>query len=372
MNSYMNITGITAYRLKIPLRQGYTIAYESYDSAENVLVRVTDADGHTGWGCAAPDPHVTGETVDNTLDVLDKTLTPLLLGKDSQPVGRILETVEQAVHEDDIGTTAPAARAALDMAVYDIWAKRLNTPLMDLLGCYRQDMRTFVTIGLCGLDETMEQARMFVDQGFRQLKVKGGHDPDLDIERIRALNKEYREDVLLCLDANQGYDLEEAFRVCREMRGLVAFMEQPVAAANRRGLLQLVRESPVSIMADEAASSVKETLTLFEAGVNFICVKLMKCGGLAPALRICHVARPMGRSVMISCMDELPVSMAAAACLALSQRSVAWADLDGHLDLDQDLVTGGLNIDQGLFRAVDAPGLGLEVAEDKIDAFRVL
>ena len=124
-------------------------------------------------------------------------------------------------------------------------------------------------------------------------------------------------------------------------------------------------------MADESVVTEQQAAAALAAGVRLLNVKLMKHGGIAPARRICDMALARGARVMIGCMDELPISMAAAACLALSHPAVAFADLDGHLDLDQNITSGGIFINDGIVTVSGAPGLGVSVDESALEPFAV-
>jgi L-alanine-DL-glutamate epimerase-like enolase superfamily enzyme len=351
----VNISGLSAHRLSIPLKTGYAIAYASYDTADNVVVSVETRDGFVGWGCAAPDTEVTGETVEDTLGALRDELAPALERAGDSPAEELLRMVEEAA------PAAPAARAAVDVALFDLWGHHQGVPVQTLLGGARCEIPTSITIGIMDVDATCESASESVAAGFSILKIKGGRDAEEDIERIRALRRRLGAPVALRLDVNQGYSVRQAVSVMDALAGEIEFIEQPVDADDVDGLAELAARSVLPVMADESVLGPDDAIEILERGIPLLCVKLMKSGGITAAARVCDVARQHGARVMIGCMDELPISMAAAAHLALSHPAVAFADLDGHLDMQQRVATGGLVINNGRVSVTTEPGLGVRV-----------
>jgi L-alanine-DL-glutamate epimerase-like enolase superfamily enzyme len=361
----LSVSAVRAYRLEIPLQTGYDLAYARFDAAENAVVRVQTRSGLTGWGCAAPDPHVTGETVEGDLGALREVLIPELQGAGESSVGTLLAKVGSLAPEE------PAARAAVDLALHDLWGKQRGISLQALLGGRGSGIPTSITIGILGVEETCAAAAEHRAEGFEILKIKGGRDPEEDIARVRAVRRAQGPGLVLRLDANQGYSVEEARAVVAALVGEIEFLEQPVDAGDLDGLAALAAESAVPVMADEPVLGPDEAREVMRRGLRLVCVKLMKSGGLAAAAGICDIARAHGARVMIGCMDELPISMAGAAHLALSHPAVAYADLDGHIGMAQRVATGGLEIRGGRVFVTAAPGLGVRVDERELDEFRV-
>ncbi len=356
MSEPICIQAAHAFKLNIPLKTEFAVAYASYDRVETIVASVGADNGVVGWGSASPDEEVTGETVESTFKALTEKIGPALMEAQSAPPARLLRVVFNAAPE------APAARAAADIAIHDLWSKSIGCSLSSLLGAYRTTIPTSVTIGICDESETLERARAFIDRGFSILKIKCGKNADEDIARVKKLRETIGEKVKLRLDANQGYSLGDARKAAAALAPEnIEFIEQPTAAKDRETLVALASESPIPVMADESALDAKDALELFQAGVPLVNIKLMKCGGVREALRICDIALTLGKKVMIGCMDELPLSMAAAAAVALAHPAVAYADLDGHIDLEQRVAAGGIIIDNGFVSVTERPGLGVEI-----------
>ncbi len=176
MSEVLSVGAVRAYRVEIPLETAYEIAYTQIDSVENLVVRVETGSGLTGWGCAAPDPYVTGETIEGNLEALRELLTPALLQSGESTARELLRRVTQAA------PSQPAARAALDLALHDLWGKQRGVPIQVLLGGTSRDIPTSITIGIMSVEESCEAAAEHCAQGFGILKIKGGGDPEEDIE----------------------------------------------------------------------------------------------------------------------------------------------------------------------------------------------
>ena len=174
----MRITHVECWPVSMRLTEPYTIAYETIDSCPNVFVRAETDAGLTGFGCAAPDLEVTGETVDTVMAVYARVIEEALRGAD--PLRRT------AVIEDLLWECRgnPSAVAMADMVLHDLVGKAAGLPLYQILGGFRDSMPTSITIGILPLKETVDRARECATRGFRSLKIKGGTDVEADIERM--------------------------------------------------------------------------------------------------------------------------------------------------------------------------------------------
>ena len=155
----MRITRVDAVPVDMKLAEPYTIAYETIDSAPNVFVRIETDTGLVGWGCAAPDLEVTGESPESVVAAIVDVVEPSVRGSDPLRTAMLLERLRGPL------ASQPSARAAVDMALHDILGKTAGLPLWKLLGGYRDRIRTSVTIGILPSDETVRKARHWVDRG---------------------------------------------------------------------------------------------------------------------------------------------------------------------------------------------------------------
>lgn len=350
----MRITRLEAEPLEMRLTEPYSIAYESIDSAFNVFLQLETDEGFIGLGCAAPDPAITGETAEMVLDGIRNTVEPLLKGADPLRISLVNEQLSEEI------PGRPSVRAAVDMALRDILGKKAGLPLWRLLGGFRDRILTSITIGILPADETVKTARARVTEGFRCLKIKGGSEVAEDIEKMIRVREEVGPDITLRFDANQGYSVAQALDFARATgKANLELIEQPTPKDSPELMGQVTRESPIPIMADESLVHLQDALHLARAGlIDMVNVKLMKVGGIGEALQIDAVAKSAGIEVMVGCVDEAALGIAAGLHFALARPNVTRADLDGHLGLIGDPSSGAVTIRDGFIYPSEEPGLG--------------
>ncbi len=350
----MRITGITAQPLILKLKEPYTIAYETVTETTNVLVKIETSRGITGFGCAAPDLHVTGETSTEVMETLDQTVRPALLRTDPMRPALLMQRL------DDLTVRQPSLLAAVDMALHDILGKVCGLPLWKILGGFRDRIKTSITIGILSETETVREARERAGQGFRSLKLKGGRDVESDIARVIRVREAVGAGIELRFDANQGYSLTEALRFVEGTRSArLELIEQPTPRGEPDLLGRVTATVPIPIMADESLMTLRDAFRLARRNLaDMVNVKLMKVGGIAVALQINAVARSAGLEVMVGCMDEAALAIAAGLHYALARPNVHYADLDGHLDLLDDPTSGTVTLKEGILYPSAKPGLG--------------
>lgn len=352
----MRIVRLEAWPLSFRLAEPYRIAYQSFDTAANVLLRVVTDSGPAGFGCAAPDPDVTGESAADSLAALREIAAPVVVGQDPLRPVRVLDLLRRPL------ASRPAARAAVDAALLDIVGKSAGLPVWRLLGGYRDRIRTSVTIGILEESETVARARAWVAQGFRALKLKGGLDAEADASRVLAVRAAVGEKVALRFDANQGYSVDQTLDFVAATRSAnLEIVEQPVPRGELDQLGDVTRKAPIPIMADESFVDLRGAFRLARKDlVDMVNVKLMKVGGIFAALNVAALARAARLSVMVGCMDEAALGIAAGLAFALARPSVTHADLDGHIGLEGDPTTGCLRLEKGTLIPSHRPGLGLD------------
>ncbi len=350
----MKITNIEAWPVEMKLAEPYTIAYESIDSTTNIFLRIETDQNINGHGCAAPDEQVTGETPSSTRQTLAEVAGPWLIGRDPLRYARLLEELA------DLLPNAPSARAAIDMAVFDILGKFSGLPVWKLLGGYRTRIKTSVTIGILPLVETVERAKSLIADGFKCLKLKGGADVEDDIARVLKVRELVGPGVEIRFDANQGYTVEQALHFMKETRpAKLELVEQPTPKGQPDLLGRVTSRTPLPIMADESLMTLRDAFRLARRDLaDMVNIKLMKVGGIFEALQINSVARSANLEVMVGCMDEAGLAIAAGLHFALSRRNVAYADLDGHLDLIGDPTRDAVRLQNGVLFPNNSPGLG--------------
>jgi L-alanine-DL-glutamate epimerase-like enolase superfamily enzyme len=255
----------------------------------------------------------------------------------------------------------PAARAALDMALHDLLSRQLGVPLVEMLGRAHPELPTSITIGIRDMAASLAEADEYLARGFRVLKVKIGRSLEEDLERLGRIRERVGRSVRIRADANEGYTVEETRRFLDASETLdLELLEQPVPRREFAGLVALPERVRARIAADESLHDERDALDLAAArACGIFNIKLMKCGGIRPALRMAAIAETAGISLMWGCMDESVLSISAALHAAFASPATRYLDLDGSLDLSRDLAEGGFTIEQGQMRTLDLPGLGI-------------
>ena len=324
-------------QLATPFRISRGVQLHAY----NTLVTLRDGD-LSGIGEAAPSGYYgeKREMVHAALPYLAQQL-----GDDPLCIEDIVEAFERTFHHGNA-----AAKAAFDMALYDLAGKRLDVPVYTLLGLNPD--RTPLTSYTIAIDTPQEMARKAGEaRDYPVLKIKVG-TPD-DVAIVRAIREV--TDATLRVDANAAWTAKEAIRTINALAPYnIEFVEQPVAASDLDGL-QLVRENvPVPVIADESCV-VPEDIPSVIGRVDGINIKLMKCGGMRNALKMIAAARVHHLKVMLGCMIESSLSITAAAQLS---PLVDYADLDGQMLIAHDPFDG-VRVEHGKLVLPDRPGLGV-------------
>ncbi len=352
----MIITDISTKIISIPLITTFKTALRTIDEIENIIVTVETDSGQVGFGSAAPTAVITGDTVSSILGGIEhirESLAGLEIGN--------WESIFHRLNNCIIGNMS--AKAAVDMAIYDLLAKSLEIPLYRLLGGLTNNVRTDITVSLDTEKKMIAESKEKVGRGFDILKIKVGGDLELDIRRLQAIQEAVGPEVSIRIDANQGWSGKEAVWVGNELerRGInIELMEQPVPAKDFEGLRYVRDNVAFPVYADESLFSPRDALELIRMNaVDGLNIKLMKCGGIYSALQIVSIAEAAGIPCMIGSMMESHVSVTAAAHLAASKAVIRKYDLDAPLFCSRNPAEGGISYQGAGVVFADAPGLGI-------------
>lgn len=353
----MKIKHIKLWSADLENTKPYTIAFKTTDLVLNAFVEITLDNGVTGIGSGNPSEYVTDEHFDQTMDSLQEKNLEFLIGRDIREANQLLFEILQRFPK------TPAARAALDIAIYDVLTKHLNIPLVKFLGQKIKSLPTSNTIGIKNVQDTLKEAKEYDQRGFKILKVKLGIDPEEDIERIVKLREEFGNRMVIRIDANQGYTPKQTIDFYNRTKHLaVELIEQPLPAKSIDEIKALPEDIKTKLAADESLLSPADALKLVipPRATGIFNIKLMKCGGINQALKIADLALQAKVDLFWGCNDESIVSITAALHVAFSCSNTKYIDLDGSLDLGRDEVTGGFILKDGIMYCSDKPGLGVE------------
>ncbi len=353
----MKIIRAKAIPVALKLKEPFAIANETIEVADNIFVRFETETGIVGWGCSTPDM-VTSETKETVLKSFEVAKRHVI-GCDPTRINLVNYELENDLQGN------PSLKASVNMAMYDIIGKMAEMPLFRLLGGYREKIETSVTIGLNPTDLMIEKAKQIISDGFKIIKIKCGINVEKDIETILAIREAVGSTIKLRLDANEGYSVEEALRMIKaiEEKGAdVEMLEQPTKASHLYSLKEVTHQSPVPIMADETALTLRDSVKLLKHEIaDMINIKLMKIGGLTNAIKANVLAELAGVPIMVGCMNESMAAMSAGVHFACAFRNVQYADLDSALDFVNDVAIGGARYEKGFVIPSEKPGLGVDV-----------
>lgn len=352
----MLISTVELWTEHLPLTRPYSIAFKHVDEVVLHFVRLESSTGLVGFGCAAP-TDVTQETVAGCRAVLEHGALDVLKGRDPRCLRALARQIQLELSE------SPAARAALDMALYDLVAQCVGIPVVNLLGRCHKALPTSITIGILPLEDTLREAHEYRQHGFTHLKVKLGLDLEEDLERLRALRLQFGSAFHIRVDANQGYTAEETIALAGTAEELgLALIEQPMPAHAIGQMRNLPAEFRPLMAADESLHGPQDAWALtHDPPFGIFNIKLVKCGGITPALEIAALAKMASIEVMWGCMDESVISIAAALHAAYASPATRYLDLDGSLDLSRDVAIGGFEIEGGVMQLSGGPGLGVHL-----------
>jgi L-alanine-DL-glutamate epimerase-like enolase superfamily enzyme len=362
----MTISAIDVIPIRLPLREPFVIAYATYPDVLSVLVRVRTRDGAEGWGEATPDPNVTGETWGGVAETLRRDLAPVLLGRDARNREAAMLALDARVEG------APAAKAALDIALHDLVARSLGAPLWQILGGRAREALQISRVISMGEPAAMAAAASrHVAAGFSTVKVKvGDHDsPQLDVKRVAAVRDAVGPDIAIKVDVNQGWRSPGvAIAAIRGMApSLPLYIEQPVLWWDLEGLAEVRRQTGAAIMIDEGCHGPRDMLRAVALrACDLVNIKLMKTGGILNAIKLNAIAETAGVAAQVGTMVESSIASAAGLHAAIAMTNVRTVEMGGPLMVREDIGDVRTWYERDQVRVPDAPGLGIAVDPDRV------
>ena len=345
----MKITKATVYTCKQPLKIPFRHASSGLvDHLDGVYVKLESDEGISGFGEVRGNcSYFTGDTTNAVVATICERIAPALVGKDPLNLNQCHLAMERSV----VGNTA--AKAACDAALYDLAGKLLNQPVWQLLGGKLHDTLTSEeNIPFMTVEEAEALARQIIQNGSRFIKVRvGAPDFQYDLDRVSAVWKVIQQsgkanEIVYSVDANQAWTVGEAIQRINK-------------------LAELKRSCPVQLFGDESVATVEDLVRYIELGaIDGIHIKLIKCGGIYNAVRLMHLAEAHEIQYMIGGMDEGMMAVAAAVqCAAVANTQLF--EVHGHLRIAEDPTTG-LEAEGSVVKVPDGPGLGVQIAEEKL------
>ncbi|MFQ5794664.1 MAG: mandelate racemase/muconate lactonizing enzyme family protein [Candidatus Bipolaricaulia bacterium] len=355
---------------KIPVIRAHKMAIGTTTHQENVIVKLFADDGTIGLGEA---PHMVrfsgaGETQRTVTAVLKEFLLPSVLGQDPLRIEAHQHSMEAALPQN------PRAKSAVNMALYDLAGKILETPVYNLLGgkC-RDSLPLSWSIPITDFDAGVEEASEMVDRGWKVLKIKVGRpNPNDDVTMVKLIRETVGEVVHLRVDANQAYDVKTAIKVTNAIEDYnIDFMEQPVHKQDLAGLAEVCRSVRMPIMADEAADSPRDVFHIATyRAAEIISVYINNPGGVSQAKKMAAVAEATGLKCYIGGALEGPVGASACLHFGVSTPSVTYGcEMGGQFLLERDVAATPLQFKNGELYVPDGVGLGMDLDQRRLNEY---
>jgi muconate cycloisomerase len=365
----VKIKSIAPIPISLPMLKPVIMAGEEVRRADNVLVRIESDNGVIGWGEAASAPVMTGETLESIVAAV-QFLEPALRDREPADISGALAAMHGRMYGNN------GAKAAIEIALYDLAGRAQGKPAHALLGEKKRDrMALLGVIGGGDFDGDLRDAEAKKAAGFTAYKIKVGiGTPQRDAERTRAICQVLGPDLLISADANQGFNTDEAVDYVRAVEGSgLGFFEQPVAAEDLDGMAKVAAATSISIGADEGIHSLDDISRHCERkaarGVSLKAIKLGGIGAVVDAARLCG---RLGMNVNISCKTgESSIACAAALHAATVVPNLAWAVTLTHTALGEDVTAHPVPTSRGHVEALHRPGLGIDVDADRVRRHRV-
>jgi muconate cycloisomerase len=353
---------VVRWPLKMKRRHGVG---DIEESMPGVIVKITTDAGISGFGEAAPWSVFTG-TAEANASGIHHYLRPLLIGADPLKIGSLMRQIEKTL----VGHTE--AKAAIEMALFDIAGKHLGTPVAQLLGgFYRARVPLSASIANPDLDEDLDFAKQRVREGVNIFKVKTGFSTHAeDLRRLERLRAELPDTVDLRVDYNQGLDPWDAIRLLRDIEAFrPTFIEQPVKRDQRAAMAAITRALDTPVMADESVFNPAEAIEMVRLELaDLVSIKIMKSGGIGRAREVAAIAEAAGITAYGGTMFEGGIAIAAGLHMVAATPNIALGAefYTSTWVMGVEILKNPIVIEKGATLVPTGPGLGVEVDEEAV------
>jgi L-Ala-D/L-Glu epimerase len=363
MSNKLTIQQVELYKLSIPLKEPFITSLGTDTSADNVLVKIITAEGITGFGECSPYMPINGESQE-TCFIVGQYFAKVLKGKDPLQIEECIRLMDNIIYGNS------SIKSAFDIALYDIASQHAGMPLYKFIG--GKNNKTIITDYTVSIGDPQKMAADAVkikQQGYPAIKVKLGKDGTKDVERIRAIRQAVGNEIPVRIDANQGWNVEEAITT---LKALFAFdiqhCEEPIPRWAFMHLPRVKKESPIPIMADESCGDDHDAERLIQLkACDYMNIKLGKSGGIFKALKMVRMAEAARIHLQIGAFMESRLAMTAFAHFSLCSPSIEHYDFDTALMFIEDPVTGGIIYEKnGVVKVPELVGLGATVDGERL------
>ncbi len=366
----MKIVDAEAIPIRIALKKPFSIAVGTITHTNHVLVRMSDDEGRVGWGESDTFHAVYGYDQRALYQVLTDHLIPAVRGLDPRDIVRLHETMDRAIPRNFM------AKTGIDIAAYDLAAQAAGQPLHVLCGGKRVERVPQIgVVGIVSEREAAESAASQVKEGYQTIKMKIGQGAVEDARRVKTVREALGDGVPIRVDGNSGYDRAEALRAFRLMEEVgLEWIEQPLPGWDLEGMAELARRLDTPLAVDESMYTPEDAFRCITSGAaDVVNIKVAKCGGIYRSQKIAATCEAAGVPCFLGGCIETSVGTAAAVHFyAATSNVISAAEIHGSPHYVDDVVTQPFRAEDGSIAVPDVPGLGVEVDEDKVNAYRVV
>ncbi len=362
----MKITAVKAIPVKIPLVEPLHWVTGYMEHAEHVLVRIETDEGIEGIGEAVPRPGIYGETPVSVTHMIANVLGPMLIGLDPFDTEKAWAKMS-AIYWN------PTAKGAIDVALYDIMGKKCQLPCHKLLGGWTDKVQVSWMIALKSMAEMVQDAAEQYAKGFRYFKLKGGINPQFDIEMVRNIKKVVGSDAKLYIDGNMGYSYMDIIKVASELENDLVWLEEPMACGDSAGRKKLSEKIKTPLLGDESLFTLNSLVHELELGaLDIIMVKIPRTG-FTLGKKYVALAEAHNKPMLIGTQAETTLGTVAGIHFAAAHKQFSLSnELSYFQSIKGNLLTTELVIENGYLSVPNGPGLGVQLDEDKVKHFNEL
>ena len=356
----LTIQTIELYQFSIPLIEPFITSLGVDESADNVLVKIKTKEGITGFGECSPYMPINGESA-ATCMIIGQHFAKALKGKNPLQIKELVNLMDKIIYANN------SIKSAFDIALYDIASQHAGVPLYQFIG--GKNNKTIITDYTVSIGEPKKMAAdalKIKEKGYPAIKVKLGKNGKTDVERIKAIREAVGNEIPVRIDANQGWNVEEAIVTLKALAPFdIQHCEEPIPRWAFMELPRVKKASPIPIMADECCGDEHDAERLIKLNAcDYMNIKLGKSGGIFKALKMVRMAEAAGIHLQIGAFMESRLAMTAFAHFSLCSPVIEHYDFDTALMFTEDPVTGGIVYEKnGVVKVPEMAGLGATIDE---------
>ena len=361
----MNLTAIT-----IPLKEKFQVSFRFVTDTNVIILELETDEGITGVGEVVPLPRFNGQTVESITAAIDRYMRPYIIGENPFKINKIINRISKAVIENN-----PAV-CAVDLALHDLVARAHNVPVVDLLGGeVRNKILAVIEMPIENPEKSVKRAKNIIEHGFKALKPKVGFNPYEDAERVIAIRKAVGKDVIIRVDVNQAWTIDQTLQFIKVTEledARIELIEQPLPKWDLEGLAYLRTKTDIPIMVDESVFTTQDALNVIKnKSADIINIKQNKSGGIIGSMKVAALAESAGIDYLIGVDDPLGIGTAMKVHMGCALEKLNRAcEFTEYMVYSDYIVKKPVPCRDGYVILPEGPGFGVELDLKKISKYK--